>query len=92
MKISIGDYSCKWCTSGSGRSDALVRLLRGFLVGKTTGNESFTTGLLDYPQYTRPTQFRDKSVPEVLLSGDHAAIEKWNISTLARTQRSDPIS
>ncbi len=58
--------------------DSVVRLLPGAL-GKeeSARNESFSTGLLDYPQYTRPADFRGLTVPEVLLSGDHARIEKW---------------
>ncbi len=58
--------------------DSVVRLLPGALGKKESAcNESFSTGLLDYPQYTRPAEFRGLAVPEVLLSGDHARIEKW---------------
>ena len=58
--------------------DAVVRLLPGAL-GDDESNcwESFSDGLLEYPQYTRPREFRGLSVPAVLLSGDHAAIERW---------------
>lgn len=58
--------------------DSVVRLLPGALGKQESAlNESFSTGLLDYPQYTRPAEFRGLAVPEVLLSGDHAKIEKW---------------
>jgi tRNA (guanine37-N1)-methyltransferase len=58
--------------------DSVVRLLPGALGNKESAlNESFCTGLLDYPQYTRPVEFRGMSVPEVLLSGDHARIDRW---------------
>lgn len=59
-------------------ADAVTRLLPGVLGGETsTDDESFTTGLLEYPQYTRPACFRDAEVPEVLRSGDHARIAAW---------------
>ena len=44
---------------------------------ESAGDESFTTGLLEYPQYTRPREFRGREVPEVLLNGNHALIERW---------------
>jgi tRNA (guanine37-N1)-methyltransferase len=54
-------------------------------------HESFTGKLLDFPQYTRPAEFRGMSVPEVLLSGNHAEIEKWrNQRALEKTQRNRP--
>ena len=78
-EISIGDF----VLSGGEIPamvilDSVVRLLPGVLGNKASArNESFSTGLLDYPQYTRPAEFRGLAVPEVLLSGDHARIEKW---------------
>ena len=78
-EISIGDYVL---TGGELPAliliDAVSRLLPGVL-GDPTGAEddSHASGLLEYPHYTRPPQFRDDGVPEVLLSGDHAKIEKW---------------
>ncbi len=78
-EISIGDYVL---TGGEIPAmvvlDSIVRLLPGAL-GKweSTINESFSTGLLDHPQYTRPADFRGHTVPEVLLSGDHEKIAKW---------------
>lgn len=79
MEISIGDYVL---TSGNLPAmvitDAVVRLLPGALgCPESEVDESFSDGLLEYPQYTRPAEFRGLKVPEVLLSGNHAEIEKW---------------
>jgi tRNA (guanine37-N1)-methyltransferase len=78
-EISIGDYIL---TGGEIPAmvllDSVARLLPGALGNKESArNESFSTGLLDCPQYTRPADFRGMSVPEVLLSGDHARIDRW---------------
>ncbi len=78
-EISIGDY----VLSGGEPAaivlvDAIVRLLPNALGSETSAeNDSFSDGLLDYPHYTQPRDFRGMEVPEVLLSGNHAAIEKW---------------
>ncbi len=86
--ISLGDYVL---TSGELASmvviDAVVRLLPGVLGDdQSAQDESFTEGLLEYPQYTRPAVFRGKEVPPVLLSGNHAAIAAWRREqALART-------
>jgi tRNA (guanine37-N1)-methyltransferase len=78
-EISIGDY----VLSGGEPAavvlvDSIVRLLPGALGSETSAvNESFATGLLDYPHYTRPAEFRGMKVPDVLLNGNHAEIEKW---------------
>jgi tRNA (guanine37-N1)-methyltransferase len=78
-EISIGDY----VLSGGEPAavvvvDSLVRLLPDALGSETSAeNDSFSDGLLDCPHYTRPAEFRGMKVPEVLLSGDHAEIEKW---------------
>ena len=79
VEISIGDYVL---TGGEipamAMLDSVVRLLPGALGNKDSAvNESFSTGILDCPQYTRPAEFRGMSVPEVLLSGDHARIDRW---------------
>ena len=79
LKISIGDYVL---TNGVVASavviDAVVRLLPGVLGGEGAAeNESFTAGLLEYEQYTRPAEYRGWRVPEVLLSGDHREIARW---------------
>ncbi len=79
QEISIGDF----ILSGGEIPamvvlESVVRLLPGALGNKDSAlNESFSTGLLDYPQYTRPAVFRGMAVPEVLLSGDHAKIAGW---------------
>ena len=78
-EISIGDYVL---TNGALPAmvliDAVTRLLPGVLGDDESAlDESFSERLLEYPQYTRPAEFRGMSVPEVLLSGDHAAIERW---------------
>jgi tRNA (guanine37-N1)-methyltransferase len=66
----------------------VVRLLPGALGGEgSTEEESFSEGLLEYPQYTRPPVFRGMEVPEVLRSGDHGAIAEWRSEqALARTR------
>jgi len=59
-------------------TDAVARYVPGVLGSdESTGEESFTDGLLEYPQYTRPREFEGVEVPEVLLNGDHAKIRKW---------------
>jgi len=70
----------------------VVRLLPGALgCSESAINESFSTGLLDCPQYTRPAEFRGQAVPEILLSGDHEKIEKWRKEkALEKTRRSRP--
>ena len=78
-EISIGDYVL---TNGALPAmvivDAVTRLLPGVLGDdESSQDESFCGCLLEYPQYTRPAEFRGMSVPEVLLSGAHAAIEQW---------------
>jgi tRNA (guanine37-N1)-methyltransferase len=92
-EISIGDYVL---TGGELPAlmiiDAVSRLLPGVL-GDPTGAEddSHSMGLLEYPHYTRPPEFRDWQVPEVLLSGDHGRIAKWRREqSLTRTLRRRP--
>lgn len=77
--ISLGDYVL---TSGELASmvviDAVVRKIPGVLGNENSASdESFSDGLLEYPQYTRPASFQGMDVPDVLLSGDHAAIATW---------------
>ena len=79
QEISIGDYVL---TNGTLPAavviDALARFIPGVLgEEKSLTHESFTGKLLDFPQYTRPAEFRGMSVPEILLSGNHGEIEKW---------------
>ena len=77
-KISIGDYVL---TGGELPAmvilDAVSRQVDGVISKDSLSEESFTNNLLEYPQYTRPAVFKGKSVPEVLLSGNHQEIEKW---------------
>ena len=72
--------------------DAVVRLLPGALGGEgAADDESFSAGLLEYPQYTRPPEFRGMAVPEILTSGNHAEIAKWRREqALARTRARRP--
>jgi tRNA (guanine37-N1)-methyltransferase len=79
MELSIGDYVL---TGGEVAAmvviDAVARLLPGVLGhAESAGDESHSAGLLEYPQYTRPSDFRGWDVPEVLLSGNHAEIARW---------------
>ena len=79
-EFSIGDYVLtNGALAAAVVSDAVVRLLPGVLGGGEVAreDESFSTGFLDYPQYTRPPIYRDMKVPALLLSGDHAAVEAW---------------
>jgi tRNA (guanine37-N1)-methyltransferase len=72
--------------------EAVARLLPGVLGNdRSAADESFSTGLLEYPQYTRPADFRGWEVPEVLRSGDHGRVERWRrAEALARTLRRRP--
>jgi tRNA (guanine37-N1)-methyltransferase len=79
QELSIGDYVL---TNGTLAAAVLIDALARFIPGvlgeeKSLTHESFTSKLLDFPQYTRPAEFRGMSVPGVLLSGNHAEIEKW---------------
>jgi len=91
--LSIGDYVL---TNGALPAmvvvDAVTRLLPGVLGDdESSHDESFSHGLLEYPQYTRPAEFRGLKVPEVLLSGNHAEIEKWRREQARiRTEKSRP--
>lgn len=71
--------------------DALLRLLPGAIDEASPVEESFTAGLLEYPHYTRPPEFRGQRVPDVLVSGDHGAVERWRREeALARTRLRRP--
>ena len=89
VEYSIGDFVL---TSGNlaamVMTDAVVRLLPGALGDdESSGEESFSTGLLEYPQYTRPPVFEGVPVPEVLLSGDHQKIAQWRQAQAERITR-----
>ncbi len=92
-QISIGDY----VLNGGELAamvviDAVVRLLPGALGDEDSAkDDSFSDGLLEYPQYTRPEVFRDMKVPEILLSGDHGKIAQWRRDqALERTRKLRP--
>ncbi|MCX5579867.1 tRNA (guanosine(37)-N1)-methyltransferase TrmD [Kaistia terrae] len=87
-EVSIGDYVLSGGELGAMvLLDAIVRLLPGVMGGTESGTEeSFEGGLLEYPHYTRPREWEGRSIPDVLLSGDHAAIAKW------RRQQSERIT
>jgi len=93
-EISIGDF----ILSGGEIAtfvvlDSILRLLPGVLGNDQSKNdESFTNGLLEYPQYTKPKIWEEKSVPEVLISGDHNKIKDWRLSqseAITRLRRKD---
>ena len=92
-EISIGDYVL---TGGETAAmvvlDATTRLLPGVLGDENSPREeSFSQGLLEYPQYTRPREFMDHRVPDILLSGDHGKIETWRKrKSIERTLRNRP--
>ena len=78
LELSIGDYVL---TGGELPAlvviDAVIRLLPGAIDDLSTAEESFSAGLLEYPQYTRPPSFRGLGVPPILTSGDHGAVARW---------------
>jgi len=93
LELSIGDYVLMGGElAAMVVSDAVTRLLPGVLGGETSiDDESFTTGLLEYPHYTRPAEYRGMSVPEVLRSGDHGRIARWRREqSLLRTAHRRP--
>jgi tRNA (guanine37-N1)-methyltransferase len=93
LELSIGDYVL---TGGELPAlvviDAVMRLLPGAIEAASTVEESFSAGLLEYPQYTRPPVFRGMGVPAVLTSGDHGAVARWRHEQAVertRTRRPD---
>ena len=92
LELSIGDYVL---TGGELAAlvviDAVTRLLPGAIDEASTVEESFTAGLLEYPQYTRPPEFRGTAVPDVLVSGHHEAVRRWRRdAAVARTRARRP--
>jgi tRNA (guanine37-N1)-methyltransferase len=92
IELSIGDYVL---TGGELPAlvviDAVLRLLPGAIDEASTAEESFSAGLLEYPQYTRPPSFRGMDVPEILTSGDHGAVARWRHErALERTRARRP--
>lgn len=92
LELSIGDYVL---TGGELPAlvviDAVIRLLPGAIEAASVADESFSDGLLEYPQYTRPAVFRGMDVPAVLTSGDHAAVDRWRrAQAVVRTRERRP--
>ncbi|HUG30008.1 MAG TPA: tRNA (guanosine(37)-N1)-methyltransferase TrmD [Candidatus Limnocylindria bacterium] len=92
LELSIGDYVL---TGGELAAlvvvDAVTRLLPGAIDDASTVEESFSAGLLEYPQYTRPAEFRGRGVPEVLVGGNHEAVRRWrHDAAVARTKARRP--
>jgi tRNA (guanine37-N1)-methyltransferase len=91
-EISVGDY----VLSGGEPAalvviDAVIRLVPGAIEEASTVEESFSHGLLEYPQYTRPAEYRGMGVPAILTSGDHGAVARWrHAEALRRTLRRRP--
>jgi tRNA (guanine37-N1)-methyltransferase len=93
-EVSIGDYVLSGGEiAGMVLIDACVRLLPGVMGKLASGaDESFSDGLLEYPQYTRPQEFEGQPIPEILLSGDHARVAAWRraeAEALTRARRPD---
>lgn len=92
-EISIGDYIL---TGGELPAMVVVDCVSRFIPGvlgsaESAEDESFSSGLLEYPQYTRPAEYREKTVPEVLLNGNHAEIQKWRRQqALLKTKQNRP--
>ena len=91
-EISIGDYVL---TGGELPSmviaDAIVRLIPGVIKEESHIHDSFQNGLLDFPQYTRPREYKGMKVPEVLLNGNHAKIDEWRKEMqMAKTKKVRP--
>ncbi len=93
LELSIGDYVL---TGGELPAlvviDAVIRLLPGAIQAASIADESFSAGLLEYPQYTRPPSFREMDVPAILTSGDHGAVARWRDEqrrTRTRARRPD---
>jgi tRNA (guanine37-N1)-methyltransferase len=92
LELTIGDYVL---TGGEIPAlvviDAVIRLLPGAIDAASTVEESFSRGLLEYPQFTRPAEFRGEGVPDVLVSGHHDAVRRWRLeASLRRTLERRP--
>ena len=94
QEISIGDYVLSGGEiAAMALIDACVRLLPGVMGKQASGeDESFSEGLLEYPQFTRPQEFEGRGIPEILISGDHAKVAAWRraeAKALTRARRPD---
>jgi tRNA (guanine37-N1)-methyltransferase len=93
-EVSIGDYVLSGGEiAAMALIDACVRLLPGVMGKQVSGaDESFSEGLLEYPQYTRPQEFEGRPIPEILISGDHSKVAAWRkaeAEALTRARRPD---
>ena len=93
-EVSIGDYVLSGGEiAAMALIDACVRLVPGVMGKPNSGSEeSFSEGLLEYPQYTRPQEFEGRPIPEILISGDHAKVAAWRkaeAEALTRARRPD---
>jgi tRNA (guanine37-N1)-methyltransferase len=93
-EVSVGDYVLSGGEiAAMALIDACVRLLPGVMGKLSSGaEESFSDGLLEYPQYTRPQEFEGQQIPEILISGDHAKVAAWRLAeaqALTRARRPD---
>ena len=81
VELSLGDFVLSGGElAAMALVDAVARLIPGALGDEQSAeNDSFSAGLLDHPHYTRPEEWKDEKVPEVLLSGDHAAVRRWRL-------------
>ena len=91
-EVSIGDYVLSGGeTAAMVVVDSVARLVPGVITGESLQEESFSEGLLEYPHYTRPEEFRGRRVPEVLLSGHHEKIRQWRLhKSVEKTMRHRP--
>lgn len=89
QEISIGDYILSGGETGAlVLLDAIVRLLPGVMGNHESGEtESFETGLLEHPHYTRPQEWEGRSIPSVLTSGNHRAVDQWRLEEAKRITR-----
>src|SRR4029453_15063310 len=91
-EVSIGDYVLSGGEiAAMALVDACVRLLPGVMGKEASGaEESFSEGLLEYPQYTRPQVFEGRTIPEILVSGDHAKVAAWRRAGTGALYRARP--
>lgn len=91
-EISIGDYvMSSGEVSATVIIDTVYRLIDGVISSESLDEESYSDGLLEYPQYTRPPVYKDMEVPDVLLSGNHEKIRKWRLEkSIQKTLRNRP--
>ena len=89
MEVSVGDYILSGGETGAiVLLDAIVRLIPGVMGNHESGEtESFETGLLEHPHYTRPQEWEGRSIPAVLTSGNHKAVDEWRLEEAKRITR-----